>query len=98
MYLIYQKLDKKVMFAREDSNANNLTKEKVLDLYCSDYGVNANDFVCVEIQKPKEISCNFYHLYDEKTNTIYVDPDWIPPPAPETTSIPVSDPMGGNNG
>jgi hypothetical protein len=94
MFLIYQKSDKKVMFAREDISANPLTKEQALAIYCLDNNVSSNDYVCVEIARVEEISCNFYHLYDEATNTIIRDPSWIEPPRSETVSIPVSDPAG----
>jgi hypothetical protein len=37
------------------------------------------------------------YLYEQSTNSIVINPDWVEPPVVETSSIPVSDPASTPN-
>jgi hypothetical protein len=95
---VYQKSDNIVVEIRNDSSVpQTTTAEQYFQIYVNDNEVDVNLYNYAEIPYQK-ISFNIgEYLYDQTTNSLVINPDWIPPAAVETSSIPVSDPAGGSN-
>lgn len=73
------------------------TAEQYFNDYCADNNFDATQYEYAEMPFQQiELSINQY-LYDQATNSIVVNPDYIPPAAVETSSIPVSDPASTPN-
>ena len=95
---IYEKSNNVVVEVRNDTSVpQTTTPEQYLSYFCKNNNKNQADYYYAEmLYQEIELGVN-KHLYDKNTNSIVVNPDWIPPPAVETSSIPVSDPTGGSN-
>jgi hypothetical protein len=92
---VYQKSDNIVVEVRNDTSVpQTTTAAQYFNMYCEDNEVSpaGYDFAVMAFQKIEFILGKY--LYDKNTDTMVINPDWIPPPAPETASIPVSDPAG----
>lgn len=96
---VYVKANNIIVDLRNDTSIpQTTTAEQYFQMFVNDNNVDANLYNYAEMPYQNiQLETNKY-LYDANTNSIVINPDWIPPPAPETASIPVSDPMGGNNG
>ena len=94
-YAIYKKSNKQVLQTRLEmsDNANLLPLEFWLAEFCEDRNFNVAEYgaTILTTPVPKEGGHDMY-LYDEVTNALVVNPNWIAPPAVESSSIPVSDP------
>lgn len=91
---VYEKSSNIVVQIRNDSSVpQTTTAQQYFVMYCEDNEVDPAlyDFAVMQYQKIDDFTVGEY-LYDKNTDTIVINPDWIPPPAPETSSIPVSDP------
>lgn len=95
---VYQKSNNFVVELRNDASVpQTTTAEQYFQMYINDNNVDANLYNYAEMPY-QNITLNIgEYLYDQATNSIVINPDWIPPPAVETSSIPVSDPTGGSN-
>jgi hypothetical protein len=94
--VIYAKSTKQIIQYREDlSSENRVGGEDFLKLFCKDTSSNINNYSCAIIEKPEfEVHCLERHLFDEQTQTVVQDPNWVAPrPMPEDV-LPVSDPAG----
>lgn len=90
---VYEKSTTIVVQIRNDTSVpQTTTAEQYFNEYCIDNNVDANLYNYAELPY-QNITLNIgEYLYDKGTNTIIINPDWIPPAAIETSSIPVSDP------
>jgi hypothetical protein len=92
-YAIYKKSNKQVLQTRLEisDNANLLSLDFWLAEFCEDRNFNAVEYASTILSAPvpKEGGHDMY-IYDEATNALVIDPNWIAPPAVETSSIPVS--------
>jgi hypothetical protein len=95
---VYEKSTTIVVQIRNDTSVpQTTTAEQYFNDYCLNNNVDVNLYNYAEMPYQNiDFSIGEY-LYDANTNSIVVNPDWIPPPAQETTSIPVSDPVGDSN-
>jgi hypothetical protein len=95
---VYQKADNIVVEIRNDTSVpQTTTAEQYFNDYCVDNNVDPAQYNYAEMPYQK-IGFNIGEFsYNQATNSIVVNPDWIPPAAVETSSIPVSDPAGGSN-
>jgi hypothetical protein len=105
--IIFKKDSKVIQMARHDTSVNPMTSAEVLQCFCIDNLFSENDYGYAVMDKPVfNISCNHNHIYDEESNSVIVDVNYvdpapeildIPPAAVETSSIAVSDPAAQNN-
>jgi hypothetical protein len=92
---VYEVPSNIVVEIRNDTSVpQTTTAEQYFNDYCVDNSVNPAQYNYAEMPYQKIAFAIGEYLYDQATNSIVVNPDWIPPPAPETSSIPVSDPAG----
>lgn len=95
-YALYKKSNKQLFQTRLEmsDNANPLDLTFWLAEFCEDRDFNVADYAGVQLSAPlpKNLVVLASHIYDEATNTVIADPNYIEPPAVETTSIPVADP------
>lgn len=94
-YALYKKSNKQVLQTRIEmsDNANILPLDFWLAEFCGDRNFDTTEYAAsiLSAPAPKEGGHDMY-VYDETTNALVVDPNWIEPPAVETAIIPVSDP------
>ena len=90
---VYEKSTNIVVQVRNDTSVpQTTTSEQYFNDYCVDNNVDASLYNYAELPY-QNITLNVgEYLYDQTTNSIVVNPDWIPPATVETSSIPVSDP------
>ena len=92
-YALYKKTNKHILQTRTEmsDNANPLILEFWVNDFCENQGFNANEYAgtLLSLPIPKEGGHEMY-LYDEATNSLVIDPNWIEPPRVETSSIPIS--------
>lgn len=90
---IYKKSDNTVYQVRSDTSApQSVSAEQHLLNFCADNQVQPNDYAVAEMPYQDVDFRVGKFAYDAQTNSIVVSPNWIEPPAVETSSIPVSDP------
>lgn len=95
-YIIYKKTDKTVLFTKNDESTGwRNTPEQILNQICEDRQVNSNDYVIEETNKLEGIRTDGSQIYNPSTKTLADNPAYVPPPAIETSQIPVSDPTQG---
>lgn len=94
--VIYAKSTKQIIQYREDlSTENRVGGEDFLKLFCKDTSSTLNNYSWAIIERPEfQVHCYERHLFDEQTQTVIQDPNFVEPrPMPEGF-IPVSDPAG----
>lgn len=90
---IYKKADSVVHQIRNDTSVPQVTPaEQHLLNFCSDNGFQPSDYAVVEMPVQNVDFRVGKFVYDAQTNSMAISPNWIEPPAAETSSIPVSDP------
>ena len=97
-FAVYKTIDNLVVLTRTEmaDNANKIDATGLLSVYCQDHNLNPADYSAAELSSPlPENILHGKYVYDSATNSIIVAPNWIEPPAVETSSISVSDPNGG---
>jgi len=95
-YIIYNKNDKVVLFTKNDlSTGWHNTSEQILNQICEDRQVDVKDYVIEETVELKDIRTDGSQIYNPSTKTLSNNPAYVPPPAIETSQIPVSDPTQG---
>jgi hypothetical protein len=95
---IYEKANNVVVELRNDtSTPQTTTAEQYLTYFCDGNNKNIANYNYAEMPFQQIELVVGQYLYDQNTNSIVVNPNWIPPATVETSSIPVSDPAGGSN-
>lgn len=90
---IYKKADNIVHQVRNDTSVPQAASaEQHLVAFCADNEVQSSDYAVAEMPYQNVDFHAGKFAYDAQTNSIVVSPNWIEPPAIETSSIPVSDP------
>ena len=90
---IYKKADNIVHQVRNDTSVpQSASAEQHLLNFCADSEVQSSDYACAEMSYQNVDFRVGKFAYDAQTNSIVISPNWIEPPAVETSSIPVSDP------
>lgn len=94
-YALYKKSNMQLFQTRLEmsDNANPLDLRHWLTEFCEQQDVDIANYAGVQLSAPlpKNVGHDS-HIYDVATNTVIADPNYIEPPAVETTNIPVSDP------
>jgi hypothetical protein len=89
----YKKADNVVYQVRNDTSVPQTTSAaQYFADFCSDNQVSSVDYNYAEMPFQSIDLVIGKYLYQQNTNSIVLNPDWIEPPAPETSSIPVADP------
>lgn len=90
---IYKKSNSVVHQLRNDSSTPQVTPaEQHLLAFCNDNEVAVGDYAVAEIPYQNVDFSIGKFIYDAKSASMIVSPDWREPPAIETSNIPVSDP------
>lgn len=91
--LILNKATQVILQSRYDtSTATKMPIEDVLKFYCKDNSVDSASVEAVEIPFVEFDLCIGKHIYNKQTSSVEINPNWVEPPAVETSSIPVADP------
>jgi hypothetical protein len=98
MYSIaYNNITKKLLFTRYDDSVGveKPTAEFWLADYCEHNDLNLADYTAVDLtaiydKKLQVILGN--HVFNESTGRIEADPNWVAPPPPPESQIPVTPP------
>ena len=91
-YIIYKKSDKTVLFAKFDNSTGwRNTPQQIFNQICQDRQVNSVDYAIEETVALEGIRTDGSQIYDSATKTLSNNPAWVPPPAIETTPLPVTD-------
>jgi len=95
---VYQKSDNIVVEVRNDTSVpQTTTASQYFNNYIVDNNVDATLYNYAEMPYQNIKFSIGKYLYNQNTNSIVINPDWVEPPLVETASIPVSDPAGGSN-
>jgi len=94
--IIYAKSTKQILGYRHDTSTDNrFGGEEYLKVYCKDNSFTTDNYACAIIEKPEfEVHCFERHIFDEQTQTVVQDPNWVAPRLIPPGEIPVSDPAG----
>jgi len=91
-YIIYKKSDKTVLFTKFDNSTGwRNTPEQIFNQICENRQVNPADYVIEETVALDGIRTDGSQIYDSATKTLSDNPAYVPPPAIETASLPVTD-------
>lgn len=97
-YIIYKKSDKTVLFTKYDASTGwSNSAEVIFNQICEDRQVNSADYVIEETIRLDGIRTDGSQIYDPATKTLSNNPTWVPPPAVETSALPVTDVSQGNS-